>query len=68
MPSDIDNKPDASEFAAHLQAQSIRAALQVHARGRLWERSGQAPALAFSAGQVSLGDSSRGAQLINLWL
>jgi predicted amidohydrolase len=68
MPSDIDNKPDASEFAAHLQAQGIRAALQVHARGRLWERSGQAPALAFSAGQVSLGDSSRGAQLINLWL
>lgn len=68
MPSDLDSTMDMTEFAERLQALGIRAALQVHSRGRLWERSGQTPALAFAAGQVSQGDTSRGAQLINLWL
>ncbi|WAJ39106.1 carbon-nitrogen hydrolase family protein [Pseudomonas sp. GOM7] len=68
MPSDMDANTNMSEFGEHLQAQGIHAGLQVHMRGRLWERSGQATALAFVDGRLSQGDASAGAQLINLWL
>ncbi|MGP0173355.1 carbon-nitrogen hydrolase family protein [Pseudomonas sp. NCHU5208] len=68
MPSDMDANTNMSEFGERLHAQGIHAGMQVHMRGRLWERSGQAAALAYVDGRLSQGDASAGAQLINLWL
>lgn len=68
MPSDLDGQSDDAELGERLQAHGIRAAVKVHLRGRLWERSGQPQALAFDAGRSERGSDERGAQLINLWL
>lgn len=68
MPGDLEGAGHSAELARHLHADGVRAGLQVHLRGRLWERSGQAAGLAFDAGQVQQGAEDRGAQLLNLWL
>lgn len=68
MPSDLNGQTDESKLGERLQAHGIRAGMQVHLRGRLWERSGQSQALALRDGSSERSSQERGAQLINLWL
>ncbi|EZH82646.1 carbon-nitrogen hydrolase [Ectopseudomonas composti] len=68
IPSDLDSQTDDALFNQRLQNHGVRAGLQVHLRGRLWERNGQPQALAFDSGRSERGASEHGAQLINLWL
>lgn len=68
IPSDLDSQTDGDHLNEQLLSHGVRAGLQVHLRGRLWERNGQPQALAFDAGHSEHGASEHGAQLINLWL
>lgn len=69
LPTSRQASPEqATRLAQQMQQHSLRAAIAVQLRGRLWGKAAQPRSLVVEPGQPLFGDARSGAQLVNLWL